>query len=128
MSVEVPRLTVSKKVLVIEDDEVIVVLISHILTRESYLVHTTRALSDAERLIQENQYDAILLEPKIPGGGAGYIQRLQSQHPAVLSKLIVVTAGVHELPTLDKLPVHAVVRKPFEIAEFLATVRRCVEM
>jgi DNA-binding NtrC family response regulator len=121
-------LTVSKKVLVIEDDEVILVLISHILTRQSYLVHTTAAVTDADRLIHENQYDAILLEPKIAGGGASYIQRLESQNPALLSKLIVVTAGVHELPSIDKLPIHAVVRKPFEIAEFLDTVRRCVEM
>ena len=120
-------MTLSKKILVIEDDEVIVVLISHILTRHSYLVHTTRAVSDADRLLMENQYDAILLEPKIPDGGVSYLQKLESQHPAMLPKVIVVTAGVHDIPSFSRLPIHAVVKKPFEIADFLDTVRRCVE-
>ena len=120
-------MTVSKKVLVIEDDEVIVVLISHILTRQSYVVHTSTAVIDADRLIRENRYDAILFEPKIPGGGAGYIQKLEAEHPALVPKLIVVTSAVHDIASLARLPIHAIVKKPFEVAEFVDTVRRCVE-
>lgn len=121
-------MALSKKVLVIENDEVIVVLISHILSRQSYIVHSTGAIQEADRLLMENQYDAVLLEPKIPEGGVDYIRRLESVNPALVAKIIVVTADVHDIPSLAGLPIHSVVRKPFEVHELLETVRRCVEM
>ena len=116
-----------KKVLVVEDDEVIVVLISHILTRNSYVVHTTFDALEADDMLTRSDYDAILLDLKMPHGGVDFIQRIAQHNPALLEKIIVVTAAVDEAMKVADLPLHAIVRKPFDIAALLDTVRACVD-
>jgi DNA-binding response OmpR family regulator len=116
-----------KKVLVVEDDEVIVGLISHILTRNSYVVHTTFDALEADDMLSRDQYDAILLDLKMPNGGVDFIRRIERSNPALLEKIIVVTAAFDEVVKVADLPLHAIVRKPFEIAALLDTVRTCVD-
>jgi DNA-binding response OmpR family regulator len=116
-----------KKVLVIEDDEVIVVLISHILTRNSYVVHTTFDALEADDMLSRDNYDAILLDLKMPNGGVDFIRRIERTNPALLEKIIVVTAAFEEAVKIADLPLHAIIRKPFEIAALLDTVRSCVD-
>ena len=116
-----------KKVLVVEDDEVIVGLISHILTRNSYVVHTTFDALEADEMLSRDQYDAILLDLKMPNGGVDFIRRIERTNPALLEKIIVVTAAFDEVLKVADLPLHAIVRKPFEIAALLDTVRTCVD-
>jgi len=116
-----------KKVLVVENDEVIVVLISHILTRQSYVVHTTFDALEAEEMLDRDDYDAILLDLKMPHGGVELINKIAQRNPSLLRKVIVVTAAMREAQKLAGLPLHAIVKKPFEIDALLETVRACVE-
>jgi len=122
------RLDVSpKKVLVIENDEVIAALITHILTRQSYVVHTSFDTLEAEQMLERDAYDAILLDLKMPHGGVDLINKIAERNPSLLRKVIVVTAAIQEAQELAGLPLHAIVRKPFEITALLETVRACVE-
>ncbi len=116
-----------KKILVVENDQVVAVLISHVLSRQSYVVHTTLDALEVERMLERDDYDAILLDLKMPNGGVALIRKLEARNPALLKKIIVVTGAVHDIPQLEKFPICAVVKKPFEIADFVATVRACVE-
>lgn len=116
-----------KKVLVIENDEVIVVLISHILTRHSYVVHTTFDALEADEMLARDQYDAILLDLKMPNGGVELIQRIENCNPDLLKKIIVATGAVDEAKKVAHLPLHAIIRKPFEVSALVETVRACVE-
>ncbi len=116
-----------KKILVVENDEVIVVLISHILTRHSFVVHTTMDALEADHLLESGDYDAILLDLKMPGGGVELIQKIERRNPELLRKVIVVTGAMDELPKIAGKPLHAVVRKPFEVDLLLDVVRACVE-
>jgi DNA-binding response OmpR family regulator len=83
-----------KKVLVVENDEIIIVLISHIL--------------------------------KMPNGGVDLIRRIEARNPALLRKIIVVTGALDEVSKVADLPLHAIVKKPFEINALLETVSTCV--
>lgn len=83
-----------KKVLVVENDEVTVVLISHVLTRGSYVVHTTLDALEAEQMLARDDYDAILLDLKMPHGGVELINKIAATNPALLRKVIVVTAAI----------------------------------
>ncbi len=118
--------TQRKKILVVENDEVIVVLISHILARHSYVVHSTFDGVEADEMLSRNDYDAILLDLKMPNGGAELIRRIEQRNPALLRKIIVVTGALDELRKIEGVPVHAVVRNPFEVNNLLETVRGCV--
>ena len=115
-----------KKILVVEDDEVVIVLISHILARHSYVVHTTLDALEAERMLRADAYDAVLMDLKMPNGGVELIRRIAASDPALAEKIIVVTGAIHEARKLDGVPVHAVVRKPFEVEHLVETVRACV--
>lgn len=116
-----------KKILVIEHDEVIVFLISHLLTRQSYVVHTTLDAIEAEEMMRREQYDAILIEPKIPNGGADLIHAIASHSPELLRRIIVVSGALHELTALSHLPLHGMLRKPVEVNALIEAVRSCVQ-
>lgn len=117
----------SKKVLVVEDDEVVLVLISHILTRQSYTVHTSRDALEASRLLEDDSWDAILMDLKMPNGGVEFIRALEARNPDLLRKIIIVTGAITEAQKLAGMPLHATVRKPFEVAALLETVKNCVD-
>ena len=117
----------SRKVLLIESDEVILVLISYLLTRESYLVHTTLDAAEAERMLGTEHYDAILLELRAANAGVDLVNRIAERDPRLLKKIIIVTSAVHEATRLVGLPLHAIIRKPFEVHALVDTVRSLVE-
>ena len=118
----------SKKVLVVDDDEVVLVLISHILTRQSYTVSTSANLANLERLLEAEPYDAILLDLKMPGGsGVDLLNALAARNPSILKKVIVVTGALHEAKKIAALPLHAIVKKPFEVGSLIDVVRACVD-
>lgn len=116
-----------KKVLVIEDDEVIVVLISHILARQSFVVHTTLDAFEADEMLARENYAAILVDLRMPTSGVEFLRRLAERSPRMLEKVIVVTGAMDEAVKIADLPLHAVVRKPFEVGAFVATVQSCVD-
>jgi DNA-binding NtrC family response regulator len=116
-----------KKVLVVDNDEVVLVLISHILTRQSYTVRTTADAFSAEQLLQDGPWDAVLLDLKMPQGGVALIRRLAERDPAILRKIIVVTGAIDEARKVADLPLHAILRKPFELNSLVDVVRSCVD-
>jgi DNA-binding response OmpR family regulator len=118
----------AKKILVVENDHVVLILISHILTRQSFVVHTATDVAEAETLLESEPWDAILLDLKMPvGDGVDLLRRLQTNNPDLLKRIIVVTGAIHDLPKIDGVPICAVVRKPFEVAALLDTVRNCID-
>jgi DNA-binding NtrC family response regulator len=119
------RLDQPRKILVIEQDEVVVLLISHLLTRQSYIVHVSLDVREAALLLERERYDAILIEPKTPHGGAELIRSIASHSRELLSRVILVTSDPDH--PLAHLPLHGVIRKPVEIANLIDTVRDCVK-
>lgn len=117
--------TAAKKVLVVEDDEVVLILISHILARHSYVVHTTTDALEADALLSREPYDAVLMDLKLPGGGVELIRKIEQNNPDLLRRIIVVTGAMDEAAKLAHLPLHATIRKPFEVKSLVDTVHSC---
>jgi CheY-like chemotaxis protein len=115
-----------KKVLLVETDEVVIMLVSHILTRHSYVVHATRDIVQADDLIQQNDYSAVLMDMKVPNGGVEFIRKLEARNPLIVPRVIVSTSGLHDVSSLHALPVHSVMKKPFELYALLDVVNDCV--
>ena len=116
-----------KKVLVAEGDEIVVVLISHLLTRQSYLVHTTLDALEADQMIQREPYDAMLIDVGMLRGGFELIERVSGREPDLLRRVIAMTVPGPNGDRVGTMPVHAVVRKPFVLDQLVDTVRNCVE-
>ena len=112
-----------KKVLVAESDEVVLVLISHILTRQSYLVTTSADALEADRMLQSGPYDALIVDARIANGGIDLVRRIAERDAGFLRKTVVLTAAVSDAEPLAHLPVGAIVKKPFEVSDLVDVVR-----
>ena len=115
-----------KKVLVLEGDEVVLVLLSHILARQAYQVHAVRQLREAEELLEQHQFSAMLVDIAKRTGGIELIRKLSEHDPAAMRRIIVVTGALHDLPHLNGFDVHSVIKKPFELHLLIDTVAECV--
>lgn len=115
-----------KKVLVAESDEVVLVLISHVLTRQSYVVHRCTTADETEALLQDGMYDAVLLAPRLADGDHSFLSRITANNPELTKKLIVLAANTDDEKACQSLGVGTVMRKPVEIYDLIDTVRRCV--
>ena len=63
----------------------------------------------------------------MPHGGEELIRKIEARDPKMLERVIVVTGAIPEAEKLASLPLHATVRKPFEVTSLIETVRSCVE-
>ncbi|HEY6842532.1 MAG TPA: response regulator [Thermoanaerobaculia bacterium] len=104
----------SRKVLVVDTDEIVVALISHILHRQGYMVDVALAAEDAAQRLAGQRYDAILIEWKVFSS---------------------VSLSPHHFPSTILLgnpdgnapQVHSVLRKPIEFGSLVETVADCVK-
>ena len=112
----------SKKVLVAESDEIVLVLISHILSRY-YTVQRCRDGADLETMLEGDDYDALLVDTRLLQGGLDHLRRLIQKDPTVPKKLIALTMRAEDRGSLPGIPVAAVLRKPVELYDLLETVR-----
>jgi DNA-binding response OmpR family regulator len=115
-----------KKILVVESDEVVLVLLAHILTRQAYAVDRARNSVEAEELLGSNDYAAMLVDLGAESGGLRLIESLSTRDKTLLKRVIVVTGALHELPRLEGFGVHSVIKKPFELYSLIDSVAHCV--
>jgi len=112
-----------KKVLVAEADEIVLVLITHALSRYFRVVHRCGDGLELEPMLRSESYDAVLVDLKLADGGPGLLRRLIDRDPSLQRKLIVMTMCAEDGRALDGIPVAAVVRKPVELYDLIDTVR-----
>jgi DNA-binding NtrC family response regulator len=115
-----------KKVLVAESDEVVLVLISHVLSRQSYVVHCSATAAETEKFLQAEMYDAVLLAPRMTDADCSFLSRITSNNPELKRKLIVLAVNNDDEKASQTIGVFTVMRKPVEIYDLIDTVRRCV--
>ena len=113
-------------VLVIEDDRALRVLLEAVLARNAIATNIVARGDDALKAILAGVYDAIVLDLLLPGlNGFEILQAVQARQPHLLSRVIVLTAV--SSGTLRNLElIWKVIRKPFDINEFIATVLDCI--
>ena len=106
--------TSPRKVLVADTDEVVVALISHILSRQGYSVDVALNAQTAAACLSQWEYVAILLDSRLISALDGFSDQI--------SRTILLSPSVS-----SDLPVHAVLQKPVEFALLIDTVAECVK-
>lgn len=114
------------RVLVLDDDVAMQKLVSMILKREGLRVDVVGSGRKAiEAIDGSNAYAAILLDLMMPTeGGMTVIGHVRERKPALLQRIIVLTATPDAVLTGISKEVFAVVKKPFEASELVAAVKR----
>lgn len=119
--------SLSKKVLVIDDEEQIVELISDVLTKYSYQPIVATRWTDAMEVIGRGEPDLILLDLKMPTiDGPAMLEFIRKEGIEV--PVIVVSGFVTEevAEELSQLGISGIVRKPFKVTELRAAVQEAI--
>jgi DNA-binding response OmpR family regulator len=120
-----PLLKRKARVLILDDDLAMQRLIAKLLSREGYRVDVVSAAAPAIEKIARIDYAALLLDLMTPTeGGVTVIRHLKKSKPAMLKRVLLVTASPDAVLRAVAPDVAGVVQKPFEAAELIAAVQR----
>jgi two-component system phosphate regulon response regulator PhoB len=114
------------KVLVVEDEEPLAVLLQYNLEAEGFRVQAVRRGDEAELAVAEDPPDLIILDWMLPGiSGIELCRRLRNKRPAQNIPIIMLTARGEESDRIRGLTTGAddYVVKPFSVPELLARVK-----
>jgi DNA-binding response OmpR family regulator len=109
--------TPSKRVLVADRDEIVLVLTRHVLTREGYAVDVATDTAKLDDLLRFNTYGSILVGIDLVGA-----EWLRALPPAVGRRVIAIVSNGD-----DRLPVKTIIRKPLEIDALAGIVARSIK-
>jgi CheY-like chemotaxis protein len=116
-------------VLIVEDDPALERLLHTLMVRERLGVEVERRGDAALRAIQSGRYRAIVLDLMLPGmTGFDIVRRLARERPELLRRIIVITAvSQSQLRHFEhESAIWRLIRKPFDVSEFVQAVRECV--
>ncbi|WP_186386859.1 MULTISPECIES: phosphate regulon transcriptional regulator PhoB [unclassified Stappia] len=114
------------KVLIVEDEEPLIMMLRYNLEAEGYTVETCMRGDEADLLLRESQPDLLLLDWMLPGlSGIELCRRLRSRAETERLPVIMLTARGEEQERIRGLATGAddYVVKPFSIPELMARVR-----
>jgi signal transduction histidine kinase len=121
-----PKEGLSRKVLVIDDEDSILQMVGEGLRRSSFEVDMAPDGETALQLIKQNNYDVTLCDWKMPGlNGQQVYEQMQTINPNLCKRTIFVTGDVinermREFLEMEKRPC---LSKPFVIGELRAAIR-----
>jgi PAS domain S-box-containing protein len=119
------------RVLLVDDEETVLEFEREVLRGAGAHVVTLNRGEDAIATLQKENFDAVVLDGKMPGGWTGFdIYRWLVEHRPGLEERVILT-----LSNIDDLELRSVLKereisyliKPFEVAELIAAVRRVLE-
>jgi CheY-like chemotaxis protein len=91
----VKKKPVGARVLVVEDEEILRSLILQLLQREGYKVSSAENGLKALEMIDQNNYNAIISDIKMPRlSGKEFYKRLKQQRPELANRVIFLTGDV----------------------------------
>lgn len=114
------------KIMVVEDEEALVTLLSYNLEAEGYEVFTVRSGDDAIMHIEEEQPDLVILDWMLPGvAGIEICRQIRAGADTLALPVIMLTARGEEADRLRGLKTGAddYMVKPFSVAELMARVK-----
>jgi DNA-binding NtrC family response regulator len=116
------------RVLVIDDDQIVLDSISQILTDENYDVDVTlRGAEGLERAIRKD-YDIVLIDIRMPDmGGIKVLRDIRRKRPALPVVMITGYATAPSAEMAMNLGAADFIEKPFEPEELLETVASALQ-
>src|SRR5687768_8291316 len=111
------------RVLICEDDSAIRGLLDKLLSRHGLVADSVGTGREAIDRIRRRTYDLILLDLLTPHvSGYEVLDQLWRERPELLGRIIVVTACQVAFNGALPVKVAAILRKPFDLADFDAVV------
>jgi PAS domain S-box-containing protein len=116
--------TYNKRMLIVEDEELVVDLIKGVLENDDIAIDIARDGEEALAKTVSREYDLIVCDIKMPGmGGIAYYNRVRILNPPLAKKIIFIT-GDPSSETMDFLKTtgNEYITKPFKVEQFRSRV------
>jgi DNA-binding response OmpR family regulator len=114
-----------RRVLVLDDDPAMQRLVRLLLTRAGFRVDVVARGNAAIDAIQQQSYDAMLLDLMMPvEGGMTVIKHLRLHRPELLRRVVLLTSTPDAVLRTIAGDVSGIVKKPFVADELIAAVER----
>jgi DNA-binding response OmpR family regulator len=114
------------RVLVVDDDESIRVLIQRLLSKHGFFVQTASDGGAALDMLSKENYDALVLDLMMPRvDGFTVLRQLIATNPEIVAKTVVATAYPKDVARRQLNEVCRVIIKPFDTTELVDAVRAC---
>jgi two-component system phosphate regulon response regulator PhoB len=114
------------RVLIVEDDEALITLLSYNLKAEGYSIHVARTGEEARIALDEDPFDLMILDWMLPHGASGIeiCRQVRAKPETKALPVIMLTARGEESDRIRGLTTGAddYVVKPFSVAELSARV------
>jgi CheY-like chemotaxis protein len=116
-----------KRILVVDDDELVLRSVSRLLVHENYDVETAPSGEKALRLVEEQDFDLLLVDVRMPGmNGVEAIKEIRRIfNKKVIGDIpIIFITGFAELGLeLDAQKLGEIILKPFDLKHLVVTIR-----
>jgi len=125
--IEESKRVAGAKVLVVDDEQAILQLLSRTLTDEGHEVETVDNAGDALERIKSKRYNLNLLDIKLPGmSGFELYKHLQEVAASLARRVVFVTGDVMEADTKDFLSKtkSRYITKPFDLEQLKNDINR----
>jgi DNA-binding NtrC family response regulator len=122
-----------KRILVIDDERLITVSLRKILEKEGYLVETARGADEALRKAGLDHFDLVISDIRMPEINGIDVIKLMRQalreagRPLIPEILITGFADDQAMAQAGELEVADYIHKPFNVKDFLETVKRALD-
>jgi DNA-binding NtrC family response regulator len=116
------------RVLVVDDEASLRLLLSKELAREGYEVDTVSDGTEALKRLAENRYHVVLLDIVLPGmDGVSVLRRIKKDGLGTQVIMLTGNATVENAVESMKLGAFEYIRKPYALTELVAHLERAVE-
>lgn len=118
------------RILVLDDEPIILELCIEFLTTEGYKVDTVSNGKEALSLLQENDYDAVISDMKMPTlNGAEFYKLVNERYPNIAKRIIFVTGDMLNIETKAFLEGtnNPYLIKPFKLNELRNIVKEVLK-
>jgi putative two-component system response regulator len=111
------------RVLVVDDESAIARMLVRILQRSGYTCGSASSAAEAQELMREKEYDAVLTDMDMPGGsGLDLISRLRRDYPNVATMMITGLDDPLLAHAALEVGAYGYIIKPFEANEVIINV------
>jgi two-component system response regulator CpxR len=115
-----------KRILIVDDDDPIRMLLLTVLRKRGYRVDTARNGEEAIERSRQCRYSVVLLDLMMPlMSGYEFLEQVEEWPDAIRPVVIVLTAGT-EPRDLNPKVVAGTIRKPFDIELLVDTIGACM--
>jgi DNA-binding response OmpR family regulator len=123
----IPRSLMPGRVLVVDDEEPIRILIQRLLSKHGFSVETAQDGAVAIDKIAHEKFDAVVLDLMMPRvDGFTVLRQLIETNPELVARIVVATAYPKDVANRQLDEVCQVIIKPFDTTELIGAVKECV--